>query len=372
MSGVSANTRVLLLALPQLSRAEVARLNRVNRWRAPLPLPGNESFSLQLLDAGAPAPPRDERLRLLFSVGEDQFEADLPRPLMVDLIHSIENRLRLDPLPPPDLAALLLESALLPLVDAMERKMGKPVTLDTLTEADERAVPNMRSILLSGTRLHQILGIGGMSDGLERLLGGWRSGSRPLNGMPIPVRLFYGSTVLTVRLLRSLRVGDAVLLQHSETVLTQDGTASAAALHVADSLGATVRRIGSGWRLEAPVRSLDWTGQDVSENGSSADDHRIGQGIPEPRISDPRTLAETHLDELPVRLQFEAGRLELSLGMLRGLGAGSVLEFDGEPGQVAILSGGRRIGSGSLVSIEGRPGVQIDSFVDGLDAGSSA
>ncbi|MBE7212823.1 MAG: FliM/FliN family flagellar motor switch protein [Gluconacetobacter diazotrophicus] len=368
----------LPLALRRLSRAEVDRLNRLNRWRAPLPLPGNESFFLHLLDADAPSPPRDERLQLRFSVGGDRFAADLPRPLMLDLIQSLDDRLRLDPLPPPDLAALLLESALLPLADALDRGTGRPVVLETLSPAARNPSPDAatdlladgpwdrRTILLSGPGLQQLLALEGTSDGLEHVLAGWRGGRRPLHGLPMPVRLRYGSTVLTLGLLRSLRIGDAVLLQRNHAAPARDGSASAAVLAVADSLGATVRRAGSGWRLETPLRPLGWTDQDLSENGTAADGEHPRKG------PDTRTTPDADLDELPVRLRFEAGQLELGLGVLRGLGVGSVLEFPGEPGRVAILSGTRRIGTGTLVSIDGRAGVRIDGFSDGLDAGGGA
>ncbi|MBE7211993.1 MAG: FliM/FliN family flagellar motor switch protein [Gluconacetobacter diazotrophicus] len=360
------------VALPRLSRADVARENRTSRCRAPLPLPNNESFSLHLQEAGAELPPPGEQLRLRFSVGEDRFEADLPRPLMLDLIHSLEGRLRLDPLPPPETAALLLESALLPLVDALERRAGRTVLLDALSGSDGTMIPGGRAVLLRGTGLHQLLVLGGTPEGRARLLDGWPDGRRPLGGLPVPVALVHGSTVLTTRLLRSLRVGDAVLLQHIETGFAFDGTASATGLRVADSLGAPVRNTGNGWRLLAPLRRIGWAGQVVSENASSAEQHRSGTDVA--GTADPATgmAAEVDLDELPIRLVFEAGRLELSLGALRGLGVGSVLEFDGEPGRVAILSGSRRIGSGSLVSVEGRAGIRIESFADGLDTGFGA
>ena len=374
MSAVAAGVATLPLTLPQLSRADAVRLNRRHRWRAPLPLPGNERFSLQLLEANAPPPSPEERLRLRFSVGGDRLEADLPRPLMLDLMRSLDSGLLLDPLPSPDLAALLLEGALLPLVDAMNSGTGRPVILDALAEPDGISPGDRRTILLTGAGLHQLLAVAGTPDGLDRLLEGWRSGRRPLDGLPLPVRLCYGSTVLTRRLLRSLRVGDVVLAQRCDAVLHSDGTASAAALHVADSLGAVVRRAGTGWRLEMPLRALDRT-NGVSENGSSpGSDHPGPNGPRTPDIpaAASQGLGEAELDALPVQLRFEAGRLELSLGALRQLGAGSVLEFEGEPGQVAILCSGRRIGSGTLVSVEGHPGIRIDGFADGLDGGQGA
>ena len=70
--------------------------------------------------------------------------------------------------------------------------------------------------------------------------------------------------------------------------------------------------------------------------------------------------AEAALDDLPVQLACEFGRLELSLGELRTLDAGSVLPLK-KPAQaaVAILVHGRRMGQGRLGEIGDSLGVQI-------------
>jgi len=340
----------------------------MHRWRASLPLPGNETFSLRLLDIDVPLPPPDARLQLSFQLGHDRFQADLPRALMLDLMRSLDSELRLDPLPPPDLAALLLEGALLPLADAMERGLQRPLALHALeaSEADDAPAAAFRTILLTGGGLHQMLRIAGEAPALARLLDGWPSGRRSLNALLLPARICLGNSLLTVGLLRSLRVGDAVLLQHAFCALATDGTASAARLHVAERLGAPVRRTAAGWCLEAPLQSIGRTSK-VSENGSSADNGQPGTATPVAHSPSGDVLGETALDALPVRLVFEAGRLELSLGALRRLGAGSILQFEGEPGQVAILTGDRRIGTGTLMDVDGRPGVRIDSFSDELE-----
>lgn len=371
--GSRAHPQARDIALPRVSGAEVAELNRRHRWHALLPLPGNETFSLQLLDADAKPPLLHEpRLRLSFQLDQDLFEAGLPRALMLDLMRSLDKELRLDPLPPPDLAALLLEGALLPLADAMERSLQGPLILHALEAQDDRsgpkATPNVavRTILLSGGGLHQLLQLAGEMPAMERLLDGWPTGRRPLRELPVSCHLCLGSTLLTVRLLRSLKVGDAVLLQHDACALSSNGTAFTARLHVADRLGAPVRSTAAGWCLDAPLHPLERK-SNVSENASSAGNGFPSAGRQEARTTTGDMLDETTLDALPVRLVFEAGRMEISLGALRGMGAGSILQFEGDPGRVAIITGDRRIGTGTLLDIDGRPGIRIDSFSDGLD-----
>ena len=66
------------------------------------------------------------------------------------------------------------------------------------------------------------------------------------------------------------------------------------------------------------------------------------------------------LDELPVRLSFELGRLELPLAEGAVLGVGHVFELAREETQpVDIVANGRRIGRGRIVTVAGSIGVQI-------------
>ena len=71
-----------------------------------------------------------------------------------------------------------------------------------------------------------------------------------------------------------------------------------------------------------------------------------------------------------VRRAVAAFDAELDDGMVRQIGAGSVLDVDAVPGTVRILVNGRRVGDGELVSIDGRAGVRITAFAPGLDGDS--
>lgn len=66
------------------------------------------------------------------------------------------------------------------------------------------------------------------------------------------------------------------------------------------------------------------------------------------------------LDDLPVRLAFELGRLELLLAEVMTLGVGHVFELGRDATQpVDILANGRRIGRGQIVEVAGSLGVQL-------------
>jgi len=66
------------------------------------------------------------------------------------------------------------------------------------------------------------------------------------------------------------------------------------------------------------------------------------------------------LDQLPLALTLRCGSLELTLGDLRRIAAGTVLPVNGvTPGFATLCHGERVVAEGELVSVEGRLGLQI-------------
>jgi type III secretion protein Q len=65
-------------------------------------------------------------------------------------------------------------------------------------------------------------------------------------------------------------------------------------------------------------------------------------------------------DELPIALTLRCGRLRMTLGELRALGPGAVLDVEGvAPGDAALFYGERVVAHGELVEVEGRLGFQV-------------
>jgi type III secretion protein Q len=122
---------------------------------------------------------------------------------------------------------------------------------------------------------------------------------------------------------------------------------------VANTLTTTVRLTEHGWRLEAAPQRESQAGQTMVEESKS--DSNDAAAMP------------SDLDNLPIRLVFEAARLELPLGELRRLSSGSLLQIDSTPGMVRIIANGQTIGNGELVTIDGRAGVRITAFSAGAD-----
>src|SRR5262249_52384648 len=71
------------------------------------------------------------------------------------------------------------------------------------------------------------------------------------------------------------------------------------------------------------------------------------------------------LNELPVRLVFELGRLELTLAELEVLGPGHVFALGRDQHQpVDILANGKRIGLGEIVAVGDALGVRVTRLGD--------
>lgn len=66
------------------------------------------------------------------------------------------------------------------------------------------------------------------------------------------------------------------------------------------------------------------------------------------------------LDQLPMTLTLRCGHLDLTLGELRRIAAGTVLEVSGiTPGYATLCHGDRVVAEGELVDVEGRLGLHI-------------
>lgn len=95
---------------------------------------------------------------------------------------------------------------------------------------------------------------------------------------------------------------------------------------------------------------LEWSMGNPTEFSGPAGTHGSG-------------LHDSDLDDLPVRLVFEVGRVELSLGELQRLAPGALVPL-GRPLEepLDIMANGRRLGRGTLVQIGESLGVRIVSL----------
>ena len=154
------------------------------------------------------------------------------------------------------------------------------------------------------------------------------------DALPVRLRLTVGWVDLSASALRAIARRDVVLLD--ECLLSQDN-------RLVLQLGP---RLGVLCGLEACALQVL---EGVQEIMADVDD----------------TLAATSglMDDVPVRLTFDLGEREISLGDLRTLQPGYLFNLGRDPrSTVTIRANGRLIGDGELVDIEGRVGVSVLQF----------
>ncbi len=160
--------------------------------------------------------------------------------------------------------------------------------------------------------------------------------AHPLPGLTFALRLRALVTAVPLSEWRSARVGDVILaeaLPDGDVLLVAGETFAWRAHRAARRFTVTTQR------QRANAAGLgDWVMQDDSD----------------------ASQAEGGLGDLPVRLAFELGRLELTLDELQAIGPGHVFELARvEEEAVDIVANGRRVGRGRIVNIAGALGVQV-------------
>lgn len=323
--------------LDRLTRPQVLRLNRLQQPRRPLDFQiGTQTFTLERAFGPGSAMLGEQvaiGLRLDGSPGRLIAGAAAIRALL----GAVEGGIELDPLPPSDLMALLLETAVGDLLDRLERELALPLILEPTVSTE--AATMLPCLLRRGSDAWP-LGIAADDAMLERLLAAWPAARRPLDDLPLPAVLRFGITRLAAGLLASLVVGDVILAETG-------GIAGRATLVIGERWTAPVlRRQGICQLEQAPRTPADglphegrWTMQDKSRDADAM---------------------ATASDEIPIQVSFELGRQDIPLGQLRSLGPGMVLDLAQLPDElVEIRANGRSVGRGTLVEIDGRIGVRI-------------
>ena len=290
-----------------------------------------DGFALRVVASPAQiAAPRSFDLTL----GGAAARVTLPSQLVDDLL------MQLDPAAPgaaPDVAALLLELAVEPLLVRLE------ALVPSLTVAQRPAVmQNDAAVFVVGLAVRY----GGV-DGTVRLdldveaaelvatalahLPDCRDG---IPGLPVWLHVRRGCALVTAADLIAARAGDVIPID---------------TLPDADLLLVLGERFV--WRTRHEDAGLRLLTRRLRPRAIGLERWMMDEAIED-------DAAE--LDDLPVRLAFELGRLELPLAEVTTLGEGHVFELARDAAQpVDILANGRRIGRGRIVDVAGSLGVQI-------------
>jgi type III secretion protein Q len=238
---------------------------------------------------------------------------------------------------PALLRALLLEQTLLPCIRPLEQASGldvqfiaDPVDVSRtirvqfqLTLADECHPVSLDLSPSSAVSLMPLL---------ERA---FASCDAPMNPLMLTLALGVGRQQLRLGEIQSLEPGDVVMLRSSHDTW----------LSLGEHIKAEVTPVTDGYRLHSGLfLKKEWDMSDTSTD------------TPRPAEQDP-------LQEVPVTLVCEAGRLDMPLGELKALAEGSVLAFPHSSDEaVDLIVNGRKIGRGTLVRIGEGLGVRITSL----------
>ncbi len=243
--------------------------------------------------------------------------------------------------------SMLLEVALLDLIEPFEQLTGQ--TLQVIDPASVVGLASTRAAPVLSLTLHVQLADDAplalalhMSAEAASLIAELQDrhgtlAEHALGALRLSLNVENGEVRLSVGELRSLRVGDVLMLD--------DWPADQVRLMLPDRLGARAVLSGEAVRLlEQPI-ALNRV-KDIVMTESA-----VGPDL------------DSTLDELPMKLVCQIGSVELSLAQLRELGEGSLLPLAPRlHDAVDLMVNGRRIGQGQLVNIGDGLGVRLLGF----------
>ena len=246
----------------------------------------------------------------------------------------------------PHAKAAVLEQLLAEAFEAIENKAGMQIALTEIGKLPEPGFAGNFGFELTWNGI--VLPLCARFDGahLEKLAH-WASllPRRTMPDLTSTITFRRGYAVLSVREIKNLRLGDGIVI---------DPAAGDALLAVtAERYLATCSLSEKGAVLSSPLLASP-TGPMRHFMTNATVDGEL-QGEPRPSA----------IDDIPVKLVFDAGRLELPLRELQAIGEGHVFALDRPMSNaVDIVAQGRIIGRGELISVDGLSAVRVTALHD--------
>jgi type III secretion protein Q len=333
--------------LPKIAFAQLQLLNGLYRGRSALDF---RLLGRSATIAAAWPPPFGEpsrRYRLDFTVDGVAGEAVLSGSVIDAITCAVDPRQSLVRLK-PEHAAVLVEFALRDELTALERNLGCRLAITAVCperQAPAGADPSFLTFVLSVEELGRSwceLRLA-CSDAAKfvKLLDQCAARLEPAADLPVTVCVRIAAATLSVGEISRLSPGDVVLVEqccrkpHSAVVVIAEHLVAPVELTAAggELLTAPMRGRGSAW---------EWSMENVSGKPSRDGEQN---GV---------------LDDLPVKLVFELGRVDLSLREIRQLAPGAVVALARPVEEsVDVVANGRRIGRGNLIQIGDSLGVRL-------------
>jgi type III secretion protein Q len=264
--------------------------------------------------------------------------------LIKALVGTLDPDQRVDHLDPRHLA-LVLELALGDALSTLEKGLGSQLAIGSVgisSDASSDAVSLAFRIVVDGLGSFsgELLLLPLYATHLARFLDRCAGGIVPEIELPVPVSVRVAAVTCSAGEIVTLLPGDVVMADH------RCHGARTAVVVLAEHVAAPVELTAAGAQLTAPpvrVQGSIWEWSMESRGDRSQAD-----------------LEKTDLDDIPVKLLFELGRVELSLAEVRQLAPGALIPVPRLLEEsVDISANGRRIGRGSLVRIGNNLGVRI-------------
>ncbi len=306
-------------------------------------------------------PDASRRYRLDITVDDAPGAVILSSRVIETVIHALDPDQRLDRLDPPHLA-LLFELALTDELSMLEASLGARLAITSVRAADDDR-QNRPTALAFAIAVDGLGTLGGelllqpaqaimFAQFLDRCAnpapqaGKGKSIDPPLpeeDRVPVVVGVRVAAATFAAGEIATLSPGDVVIA---------DQQAKTAVAVIAEHLVAPVELTAAGARIAAPpTRACGSVWEWSMENGGNS---------PQPDVAQ-----KTNYDDIPVKLLFELGRIELSLAEIRQLAPGAIVPISRPlEDSVDILANGRRIGRGSLVQIGDSLGIRITRLFD--------
>jgi type III secretion protein Q len=173
----------------------------------------------------------------------------------------------------------------------------------------------------------------------------WTSGDDLILHLPVVM----AETAITLGEIDKLDLGDVILLANTAS---QDISQVRLAISSSEAIIARI----DGQKLTVARGGKSMSTNDAATGAKAAPSSKSA-ATPPP--SEP-VVSAASLEEVPLKIVFDLGDIELSIADLKALVPGQVINLARDPGNAVRVSvNGRRIGAGEIVEIEGRLGVRI-------------
>jgi type III secretion protein Q len=340
-----------MFAPPRLTRTEAASGNMVCRLAAL----GARELGTELAFGGAIED--EETVELIVAINGVDVRLFVPPGMMHRATRSFFG-LAKDYAVPEELVAASLEATLAPWIARLEKAAAIEIAIRGMRVAERgaagRAPLSFRLPALPGSGVIAVSPSAALA--LSQLPAvPWTNGDALVLRVPIVV----AEVGVSVAELEQLARGDVIVLA---------GATAGGIAHVQLAISPHTAIIAEvdGHKLTVARAGKSMSTPDAAAGAKTATAAKPTLATAKPGAVTPAAaqpdpvLPAAAVDELPLRIVFDLGDIELSLAELKALVPGQVIDLARDPGNAVRVSvNGRRIGAGEIVEIEGRLGVRI-------------